>query len=105
VTPHSPEIIETLYLQYKEEAAKQPEFEKARFKSAMAGYATFYTKEETRKQLELLSMLRDVMCDFGVCLPTLGAELDTALGDNAYAEWIKEYGGLLSSSGRGSVAR
>ena len=105
MTPHGDPVIETLYLQYKEESSKHPEFEVARFKSAMAGYATFYAKEELRRQMDLLSMLRDVMCDFGICLPTLGAELDTALGDTVYGDWIKEYGGLLSSSGRGSVAR
>ena len=105
MTPPSPEIIETLYRQYKEEIAKHPKLEGVRFKGAMEGYAIFYAEEENRKQRELLSMLRDVLCDFGICLPTLGAELDAVLGDSLYGEWIKEYGGLLSSSGRGSVVR
>jgi hypothetical protein len=91
VSPHDMPVLKKLSHQMLSSLAGLYYDEKlVRISNTMAGYATVFARNETRKQIEMLSLLRGVMMDHDVTLPTIGKELDALLGDTMYQDWLKE---------------
>jgi hypothetical protein len=101
MTPHDDRTLDQLWVQFKHETDNDHTDPKFRFQSKVMGYANTYTANEMRKQRELISMLRDVLIDYAIFLPTLGRSIDEFMGDCLYQDWMRDNAGLITGKVKG----